>query len=133
MYEGLSMQTFLKFVLSCDYIFPSVMAIAIKSEVVLENAMARKLLKALSDPLRLQIIESLSGGERCVCDLINEIGLAQSKISFHLKVLKDAGLITDRQTGRWVYYQLNIDSLNSLQAWIELLKESSQQPSQACK
>jgi len=50
-----------------------------------------------------------------------------------LKVLKDAGLITDRQTGRWVYYQLNIDSLNSLQDWIELLKESSQQPSQACK
>ena len=65
--------------------------------------------------------------------IINEIGLAQSKISFHLKVLKDAGLITDRQTGRWVYYQLNIDSLNSLQDWIELLKESSQQPSQACK
>ena len=123
----------MKFVLSCDYMFPSVMATAIKSEVVLENAMARKLLKALSDPLRLQIIESLSGGERCVCDLINEIGLAQSKISFHLKVLKAAGLITDRQTGRWVYYQLNIDSLNSLQDWIELLKESSQQPSQACK
>ena len=86
--------------------------------------MARKLLKALSDPLRLQIIESLSGGKRCVCDLINEIGLAQSKISFHLKVLKDAGLITDRQTGRWVYYQLNIDSLNSLQDWIELLKKA---------
>ena len=109
------------------------MPTAIKSEVVLDNAMARKLLKALSEPLRLQIIESLLGGELCVCDIINEIGLAQSKISFHLKVLKDAGLITDRQAGRWVYYQLNIDSLNSLQDWIELLKESSQQPSQACK
>ena len=109
------------------------MPTAIKSEVVLDNAMARKLLKALSEPLRLQIIESLLGGELCVCDIINEIGLAQSKISFHLKVLKDAGLITDRQAGRWVYYQLNIDSLNSLQDWIELLKESSQQPSQDCK
>ena len=109
------------------------MPTAIKSEVVLENAMARKLLKALSEPLRLQIIESLSGGELCVCDIINEIGLAQSKISFHLKVLKDAGLITDRQAGRWVYYQLNIDSLNSLQDWIELLKDSSQQPSHAFK
>ncbi len=93
----------------------------------------RKLLKALSDQLRLQIIESLSGGERCVCDLINEIGLAQSKISFHLNVLKDAGLITDRQTVRWVYYQLNIYSLDSLQDWIELLKEISQQPSHACR
>ena len=109
------------------------MPTAIKSEVVLDNAMARKLLKALSEPLRLQIIESLLGGELCVCDIINEIGLAQSKISFHLKVLKDAGLITDRQTGRWVYHQLNIDSLNSLQDWIELLKESSQQLSQDCK
>ena len=108
------------------------MGTATKSEVVLENAMARKLLKALSDPLRLQIIESLSGGERCVCDLINEIGLAQSKISFHLKVLKDAGLITDRQTGRWVYYQLNIDPLNSLEDWIALLKECSQKPLQTC-
>ena len=109
------------------------MPTAIKSEVVLDNAMARKLLKALSEPLRLQIIESLLGGELCVCDIINEIGLAQSKISFHLKVLKDAGLITDRQAGRWVFYQLNIDSLNSLQDWIELLKESSQQLSQDCK
>tara|TARA_Y100001968_G_C18956110_1_gene525454 strand:+ start:101 stop:301 length:201 start_codon:yes stop_codon:yes gene_type:complete len=65
--------------------------------------MARKFLKALSDLLRLQIIESLVRGERCVCELTNEIGLAQSKISFHLKVLKDAVLITDRQTVRWVY------------------------------
>ena len=53
------------------------MATATKNEVVLENAMARKLMKALSDPLRLQIMESLSGGERCVCDLINEIGFVQ--------------------------------------------------------
>ena len=57
------------------------MATAIKSEVVLENAMARKLLKALSDPLRLQIIESLSGGERCVCDLINEIAVSYTHLT----------------------------------------------------
>ncbi len=74
-----------------------------KTKVVLNNVMARKFLKALSDLLRLQIIESLVRGERCVCELTNEIGLAQSKISFHLKVLKDAVLITDRQTVRWVY------------------------------
>tara|TARA_B100000579_G_scaffold7017_1_gene5345 strand:- start:347 stop:547 length:201 start_codon:yes stop_codon:yes gene_type:complete len=66
--------------------------------------MARLLLKAFSDPLRLQIIDSLSGGDRCVYDLINEIELAHSKISFNLKVLEDVGLITDRQTVRWVYY-----------------------------
>ena len=124
---------FLRFVLLCDYTFPSVMATATKIDVVLENATARKLLKALSDPLRLQIIESLSEGERCVCDLINEIKLAQSKISFHLKVLKDAGLITDRQAGRWVYYQLNVGALNSLQNWIDILKERSQKQTNVCK
>ena len=47
-----------------------------------------------------------------MCDLINGFGLAQKKVSFYLKVLKDEGLITDWQTGRWVYYQMNVDSLN---------------------
>ncbi len=54
---------------------------------------ARALLKALGDPLRLQVIQSLAGGERCVCDLVTDLGLAQSKLSFHLKGLKQAGLL----------------------------------------
>ena len=49
---------------------------------------ARALLKALADPLRLQVIEALGQGERCVCELTDELGLAQSKLSFHLKVLR---------------------------------------------
>ena len=98
------MQAISEVCLSCEYIFSSVMATATKSERVLEKAMVRIFLKALSDPLRLQIIESLSEGERCVCDLVNEIKLAQSKMPFHLKIFKDAGLIVDLQTGRWVYH-----------------------------
>ena len=58
---------------------------------------ARALLKALGDPVRLRVIEALGGGERCVCDLVTDLGLAQSKLSFHLKVLKQAGLLADRQ------------------------------------
>ena len=85
------------------------MSSVVGSEIVLEKAKIKKLLKALSEPLRLQIIEALSSGEKCVCDLIEELGLAQSKISFHLKVLKDAELIIDRHSGRWVYYHLNIE------------------------
>ena len=79
------------------------MATATKSYVFQENVISRKLLKALFDPLRFQIIESLSWGERIVLELINAIGLSQSKISFHLKVLKDTGSITDRRIGRWVF------------------------------
>ena len=74
-------------------------------------------MKALADPIRLQVIEELACGERCVCDLINELSLGQSRLSFHLKVLKDAGLIVDRQSGRWVYYKLNLASLRDLHAW----------------
>ena len=62
---------------------------------LLQEGQARALLKALSDPLRLQVIEALANGERCVCDLTADLGLAQSKLSFHLKVLKDAGLLAD--------------------------------------
>ncbi len=94
---------------------------------------AREMLKALAEPLRLQIIESLSTGEKCVCDLMEEINLAQSKISFHLKVLKEAGLITDRQSGRWVYYKLEIRALRDLQGWLNQLTEECQKISSSCK
>jgi ArsR family transcriptional regulator, arsenate/arsenite/antimonite-responsive transcriptional repressor len=62
---------------------------------------------ALSDETRLEILERLAGGERCVCELVAVVGAAQSRLSFHLKTLKDAGLVTDRPDGRWVYYALN--------------------------
>ena len=94
---------------------------------------AREVLKALAEPLRLQIIESLSTGEKCVCDLIEEIGMAQSKISFHLKVLKEAGLITDRQSGRWVYYKLEVRALMDLQCWLNQLTKECQRTSSSCE
>jgi ArsR family transcriptional regulator len=52
----------------------------------------------------LQVIEALGGGERCVCELTEALGVAQSRLSFHLKVMRQAGLITAREEGRWVYY-----------------------------
>ncbi len=87
------------------------------------NGKAIDLLKALAEPIRLEIIESLSTGEKCVCELMQETDLAQSKISFHLKVLKQAGVITDRQSGRWVYYKLDVRALKSLQNWIKKLRK----------
>ena len=97
------------------------------------NEKAIDSLKALAEPIRLGIIESLSSGEKCVCDLVQETGLAQSKISFHLKVLKDAGVITDRQSGRWVYYQLDIRTLKSLQNWIKKLRKGCLNEAAPCE
>ena len=71
----------------------------------LNKEQSRQLLKALADPIRLDVIHALAQGERCVCDLTGELNLSQSKLSFHLRVLREAGLLTDRQSGRWVYYR----------------------------
>ena len=97
------------------------------------NKKAIDSLKALAEPIRLKIIESLSTGEKCVCDLIQETGLAQSKISFHLKVLKEAGVIKERKSGRWVYYQLDTRTLESLQNWIEKLRKVSMNKASSCE
>ena len=70
------------------------------------NARAAQLFHALSDATRLAILDMLAGGEQCVCDLQDELAAAQSRLSFHLRVLKDAGLVTDRKDGRWSYYRI---------------------------
>jgi ArsR family transcriptional regulator len=93
---------------------------------------ARVLLRALAEPIRLQVIEALAGGERCVCDLTAELGLAQSKLSFHLRALKQAGLLADRQSGRWVYYRLQIEAIERLQDWLGALASHSAKPAQPC-
>jgi ArsR family transcriptional regulator len=74
--------------------------------------------QALSDETRLQLIDLLRGGERCVCDLQSALNAAQSRLSFHLRVLKDAGLVTDRKEGRWSYYTLNGDAFDQLEEFV---------------
>jgi ArsR family transcriptional regulator, arsenate/arsenite/antimonite-responsive transcriptional repressor len=74
--------------------------------------------QALSDETRLRIIDMLRRGERCVCDLTEALDSGQSRLSFHLKVLKDAGLVTDRREGRWSYYELNPDAFAQLQEFV---------------
>jgi ArsR family transcriptional regulator len=97
-----------------------------------EAAQARSLLRALADPLRLRVIEALGGGERCVCDLTNDLGLAQSKLSFHLKVLKQAGLLADRQEGRWIYYRLCPEALDDLRDWLAALSADCRRAATPC-
>ena len=72
---------------------------------------AMTLFHALSDATRLSIIEMLRGGERCVCDLQDGLDAAQSRLSFHLRVLREAGLVTDRKEGRWSYYSIVPEAL----------------------
>ncbi len=69
------------------------------------------LFKALSDVTRLRIVKLLENGELCVCHLVAAVGMSQPKVSFHLKVLKEAGLVRDRREGKWMHYRLNESDL----------------------
>lgn len=80
-----------------------------------------RLFHALSDETRLSILQRLRMGERCVCDLTDALEAAQSRLSFHLKVLKDAGLVADRREGRWMYYTLNPEALSEVAELVETL------------
>jgi ArsR family transcriptional regulator len=90
------------------------------------------LLRALAEPIRLQVVQALAGGERCVCELTAELALSQSKLSFHLRVMKEAGLIHARQEGRWIYYRLDPTTLSALQNWISQLAAGCGTPAQPC-
>jgi ArsR family transcriptional regulator len=77
-------------------------------------AIRARLFHALADETRLRIIAELVDGELCVCDLTDSLRTAQSRLSFHLKTLKDAGLVRDRRDGRWVYYSLDRERFAAL-------------------
>jgi len=77
-----------------------------------------RLFHALSDETRLKIVGKLLLGEQCVCNLTDALDAGQSRLSFHLKALKDAGLVTDRRAGRWIHYSLNPGTLAELQNFV---------------
>ncbi|WP_239029083.1 ArsR/SmtB family transcription factor [Pseudonocardia acidicola] len=78
-----------------------------------------RLFKAMGDPVRLRLlslIASHSGGEACVCELSGVFDLTGPTISHHLKVLREAGLISGERRGTWVYYRVDPDALRRLSA-----------------
>src|SRR3989337_24177 len=89
------------------------------------NARSVELFHALSDETRLEIVDMLRSGERCVCDLTDALDAAQSRLSFHLKVLKDAGIVRDRREGRWVHYELDRAAFDEIEELIAAMKPST--------
>jgi ArsR family transcriptional regulator, arsenate/arsenite/antimonite-responsive transcriptional repressor len=109
--------------------------------------------KALSDTNRVRALAALRGGELCVCQIIELLGLAPSTVSKHMSVLKQAGLVASRKEERWMYYRLPADNntsaiVRSAMKWIfqalesdetirrdqkDLAKIIKQNPSSLCK
>lgn len=79
-----------------------------------------KVFKALCDERRQRILELLHTGEKCACILTEEMGMPQSSLSYHMKILCDSGIVTSREEGKWTHYQI---SQQGSEKAIQLLKE----------
>ena len=91
-----------------------------------------RMFKALGDPVRLRllsIVASHPGGEACVCDLAADFDLTQPTISHHLKVLREAGLLSCERRGTWVYYRVEPGALAQLSA---VLGPATGEPGAGC-
>lgn len=87
--------------------------IAIRDDTTIDEAV--ETLKFLSDRNRLRILATLGRAETCVCDLIAELDLPQPLVSYHLRKLRDAGLVRGRRHAQWIYYSLDPE------AWVKLV------------
>lgn len=76
------------------------------------------MIKALGNPLRLNILDLLAKGEYCVCEIFKSLDLPQNLASHHLAILQKSKLITSRRSGKWIYYSLNPASFSSLKKLI---------------
>ena len=89
---------------------------------------------ALSDNIRLQVLDLLRTRELCVCEITDILDVPQSKLSFHLKTLREANLVNSRQQGRWTYYSLNLSELVILEQHLaEFRRSTILSPTRICK
>ena len=87
---------------------------------------------ALADEKRLAILVRLTDGERCVCELVDEAGVGQSLLSFHLRVLKDSGLVQVRRVGRWGFYSVDGQAVAQLQEFLSGLGTPTEMRTRCC-
>lgn len=88
--------------------------------------------KALGNPARLQIVEALGDGERCVCELVDLVGLGWSAVSRHLSVLKQAGVLTDEKRGQQVYYRLAMPCVITFSACLDAAGRGEATQARSC-
>lgn len=78
-----------------------------------------RVFKALGDPTRVRLLSLIAagtGGEACICDLTEPVGLSQGTVSHHMKLLAEAGLVTREQRGRWAYFALDGEAMDAAAA-----------------
>jgi ArsR family transcriptional regulator len=92
---------------------------------VVGDASVAETVRLLADPTRAAIIEALAAGPACTCHLVDDLGLAQSNVSNHLRALRQAGLVAWEPHGRFTYYRLLPDALAATAAYLATLAEQA--------
>lgn len=84
-----------------------------------------QIFKAFCDENRLRIIQSLQSGEKCACTLLEEVSIAQSTLSHHMKILLESTIVSSRKEGKWTYYSLSDDGCQHAKKLLEIMLEKS--------
>ena len=93
-----------------------------------EKSIKTKFFKALADPIRLEIIDFLVNGEKCVCEIVEQLAIVQPLVSRHLRILRESGIVIDRRDGTKKMYKLSNKKIKELIDLLDhdLLEELSQ-------
>ena len=94
-----------------------------------------KVFKALCDARRQRILELLHGGEKCACVLMEEMGMPQSSLYYHMKILCESGIVTSREEGKWTHYQISrqgSEKAVALLKTITAVEETDAEESRCC-
>lgn len=91
----------------------------------MDNKKIAVMFKAFCDENRLQILELLRSGERCACDILEEMHITQPTLSHHMKILCDAGIVAGRKEGKWMHYFISNEGLNEAMGCLEHFRNCS--------
>ena len=92
-----------------------------------------KVFKAFCDENRLKVLEKLRGGEKCACVLIENLGIGQSALSYHMKILVESGIVSARQEGKWTHYSISASgSARALELLTEITSPQEEQEENVC-
>lgn len=81
--------------------------------------------KALCDENRVRILNYLMDGEKCACHLLDDLNIAQSTLSHHMKILTDSGLVTGRKEGKWMHYSVSQSGVETARDMLSALLENN--------
>ena len=91
-----------------------------------------QIFKALGDPIRIQIVDTLAKGSVCACKLLEQFQITQPTLSFHMKILVTSGLVESTKQGKWVFYELNHEALKSIRHYAFQLESTKQNHISIC-